>query len=189
MSIQATERHMQAVHLYTVNESSWRDACKQAGFKRVPDINGDRVQKAFRLYAENTKTRSPNLDSAPDLETPHLVDPPKDADLEELERLTDADASWQQLAPLAKRVLGKIGLGSITATAQQVASLKEILTRAEGRAGQHLDTSEQDGNVVKLVVLPAIDTEAGPLIDLGEVAELDRGDAIPGLSIRHAVEK
>lgn len=145
-----TKRHKEAARLYLMGpegiRSDWAEACREAGFTRVPDIEGVAVQAAFADWKREGEN------------TPSVADVPKppDDDAVALERLLEVEnPDWDELARLAKRVLVKIGTGLMgDSSSYQVTALKEIIARAEGRVGQKKEDVEHV--FLGLVVLPVL---------------------------------
>lgn len=193
------ERHYTMARLYLVGpegvKGHFERAARQAGFKRLPNRDSDTVNQVVEEVtlellnqgyeledmAAWDEVLSPKVQSAAEAVQP-------DEDAKALEELMAEGATWEEMAPYARKMLGKIGTGRISASAQQVASLKEIIARAEGKVGQQKE-EEGEERLVKVVLLPTIDAEMGPVIDLGEVQDVDPGDTIPGLTLRQAAER
>lgn len=72
---------------------------------------------------------------------------------------------WEELASIARRVLGKIGAGLIDQSPGQVSALKEIINRAEGKVG----AGQRDEGPIGVVVLPALmDQDRLPYLDVDQ---------------------
>ena len=191
-----TPRHRQAAWLYLAGPAGyrgrWRESAKKAGFVRVPSLETDLMQLALQevktslvqggMTAEDISDDMEMLSIGIQEEEKKKQEP--DEDMLAIEReMLEGEGSWEQMARHAMRVIAKIGSGRLEASSQQVSILKEIVARAEGKVGQK---QEGDGEeeMVKVVLLPTIDTKMGPVVDLGEFSEIDPGDAIPGLILR-----
>jgi hypothetical protein len=164
-------KHREAARLYLYGppeiRGKWNECARQAGFTRIPRLD--------------SKVMVVALDESEQ-------DSPIDSDLAKLdELLASGNPSWPDLAAFAKRVMGKVALGLVDASPGQVASLREIVARAEGKIGQLLE--ETDDDVVHVVVLPAIDTNMGPVIDIDSLGATDDEETIPGLTLRQAMAK
>lgn len=140
------ERHWKAAELYLSGPSgvrgNWKAACREAGFKRTPGIDN----KTSQHVIEETRNSKAGVDDA----------------LLELEMLLETgEPEWDEVAPVARKVLTKIGAGLIEADSGQISALKEMIARAEGRVG-----SEGAGGPQGVVVLPAlVDQDRLPYVD------------------------
>lgn len=168
-----TDRHLEMARLYLVGppevRQNWAAAGRAAGFERVPGRNNKTLAEAFsRIQAEiDLQERAGVLalvpDAAPDAApgaAPDEPDEPEDEDVLELEALL-ADQSapnWEDMVPLAKRILAKIAAGRVKSDSSRLAALREILK-------QHAATPAEDPDTrfgpVKVIVLPAFVTEDG----------------------------
>jgi len=183
MGVNVTEKHLRAAHLY-YEGATWIDACKVAGFRRILNISSDTCQAAIALHRKTVEPPDEAETLSPDIQ------PPLDPDLVALEELMgEDDPSWEEMAKYARKALVKIATGKLKAGAAQVASIKEIIARDEGKVGQVADVDTSESDIVKVVFLPVVDHAMGPIVHLGEVTDIDPGDQIPGLTIRQAVEK
>ena len=109
----------------------------------------------------------------PSRKAPAKPPPPPDQDVLELDRMlsTQSDPDWKVVAPVAKRILTKVGIGKIKGSATQVSALKEIILRAEGRLGV-TKPEDDDAQVVHVICLPYLDNpEPGKILDLGDIEE------------------
>lgn len=178
--VKLTDKHMAAAHSFVRSPShtptDWLIACQAAGFSRAPSFERDTSQEAIRRATAELQAE--------------LAAEPESADSELLALealLSEPNPSWPDLAVFARKVMGKIAVGSVTATPGQVTSLREIVARAEGKIGQAVE--EDSGEIVHVVILPPIDSRMGPVIDLGKIAETDDEDLIPGLTLRQAMTR
>lgn len=139
------DRVLEAARLYLYGppyiRDNWDASCKKAGYERTPPLDARKSQDALA----QVRTEPP---------------PGVEEDLAELEKLLsgDGDVSWEEMAPIARKFLGKIGAGHVQANQGQIQSLKEIIARAEGRIGAQV----QDDAPLGVVVLPA-QVESGTL--------------------------
>ena len=143
----------------------------------TPDVRGDWFASAHKAGFDR---KSPSPGSAAALEgiaaaaELHILatDAPQDADMDAIQQaIEDGDhADWATLGPLARRVLGKAASGRIKATSQQVAALKEIITRAEGKAGERRQDAEE---AVGIVIMPSVVHDGIPVIDLSTVTRAE----------------
>lgn len=165
--IKVQERHLEAARLYLSGppglQGNWRASCHRAGFERAPALDNETSQEA--------------------LEQVKAAESEPDEDLERLEALLEsANPSWEELALVARKVLGKIGAGMISPNQGQVSSLKEIIQRAEGRVGSQGGGEELAG----IVVLPAlVDQEGVPYLD-PELDEVEMAERLNKLARRDA---
>lgn len=183
--IRIDDRHRTMASLYLEGDpellGNWNECARRAGFERIPGRETKPINEALRMHA---KTMAPTAYTYNPEATPAYA--PIDPDIVRLATLDDDD--WDTAASVAKRIMRKAIAGHIELTTQQVTLIKETIARSEGRVGQARDTVDE-GDVVRVVLLPTIDTEQGPVIDLGEVQDVDPGDHVPGLMLRHAISK
>lgn len=178
------ERHHDFARRYLDPESEtygrWRPSSDAAGFERVVQRKSAKIQLALRHQADQLGVP---------LEDPkHAVGgTPLDPDLAAIVRMDD-NADWEVMATVAKRVMRKALANTVDLSSAQVQMIKEIITRAEGKAGVEREKQETgvDEGAVKVVILPVIDRGMGPVVDLGDVGDVDPGETIPGLTIRDA---
>ena len=181
MGASPTKRHIQAARYYLTPDDEcygdWLAATQRAGFSNSIGLQNERSQAAI---AQVKRALGIETDPAP-------MRPEDDPDLKALFESMGSSQDWQSMAPIARRVLGRIATGRLVASTAQVASIKEIITRAEGKAGTNIGAGVDD--IVRVVLLPTIDTQMGPRIDLGEVDTVDPGDQVPGLTLREAAQR
>lgn len=208
------ERHREFARLYLNGPEGVKGnfviAARVGGFKKIPERTSgtilmvlNQMRETLRKEGVDPSTFPPNPTEniLPSIQQPtrekvavfedepeeEYTPPPEDADVLALQEMTEAGGSWAEMAPLARRIMGKVGSGKIAASAQQVNALKEMIARAEGKVGQ--EKEEVDTGVVRVVLLPTINRGMGPVIDLGTVEDVDPGDTIPGLTLRQAVQQ
>lgn len=177
------ERHLDFARRYLDPKSDtygrWRPSSDAAGFERVVRQDSAKIKLALEHVADelDVPLAHPKAGGAP----------PLDPDMARLAEMGDS-ADWEEMAVLAKRVMRKVLANQVELSTAQVNVIKEIIGRAEGKIGQAKDAVD-DGlgpQVVKVVILPVIDYGMGPVVDLGEVGDMDPGEIIPGLTIRDA---
>jgi len=138
-------RHVRAAQLFLFGpprfKGNWVAACLEAGFKRAPDIENHTSQMALE------KARNIGLD----------VDPVDDR----LQALLDGDISWTEASDVARQVMLSIAAGAVRASPGQVAALKEIVARAEGKIGQ---TKEEERPMGVLILPSLLDMESVPFM-------------------------
>lgn len=131
-------KHYRFVRLYLYGpegiRGDWEVAAREAGFRKVPRRNNPVLLKL--LEAEEAKQRySLVLDGT---------------------RPADDDAEgWRILAEKVKPILRDAALGIISIDPQQRMAIKEIIDRAEGKAGQ---PQRQEAVGPYVVVLPTLGT-------------------------------
>ena len=133
---------------------NWEACGQQAGFKQVPSKRG--------------KTLLAVLD-----EVAHYRPPPARVDLSNLS-LPSGDApvdEWKRLAEEVKPLLMKAALGVAEMDAQQRLIIKDIVDRAEGRAGSKRE-DEGPRVVQPVILLPTIGGEKAAVLCEGCVRRL-----------------
>jgi len=125
------------------SDHDFKTIAREVGFERVPKKDS----KAVLAALEQARVPQEELD-------------PDTIKLNELLANED-DPDWQDLNRLSKRVLAKIGTGIIKSTTGQVAALKEIIARAEGRIGAE---NEEGDDKTHVLILPVEDTGEGPSV-------------------------
>ena len=172
--VKPSERHLEAAFLYLKGPPAlrgrWKQCCWKVGFERSPSINNARTQKAFEIVEAGMHRPGGDVH---DLEAAQAS--AKKELQEDLEELLERNASWKELAPVARRYLAKIGSGEIEASQGQVMSLREIVNRGEGRVGQG---DEDKDKPVGVVVLPALVDQKG--IPYMEYENEEEAHGIPG---------
>lgn len=105
----------------------WEASSKAAGYVRPPRRDSKQINELIRQFESEA----------------NMV-----ADV-----LAQADAlSWEELAERVRPVLAAVAAGKAYANTQQMAALKEIVQRGEGKVG----TKQQDAQDVGVVVLPML---------------------------------
>jgi len=178
--VRLDERHRAMASLYLEDpeiRGNWRAACLRAGFDRELKPSSKAANVALRQHA---RTMDPlaytfNADALP-------MYNPVDPDLVKLSETSD----WGEMADLGRKIMAKAMAGKVELSGPQVSLIKEAIARDEGKVGQQ--RRDEGLDVVRVVLLPVIDSTQGPMIDLGHVGELDAGDQIPGLQLRHAIK-
>ena len=143
-----TDKHVEMARHFLFGQpgikGDWREAASAAGFTgRSPNRTSEAMQVALNLVKKEAEQGL--------VDTMQRPDP-------DMDRMTDLVASddppWTEIAVLAKRVLARIAAGKTEANANQVAAIKEIIGRAEGRIGQKSEVETDAKSFV--VVLPAL---------------------------------
>lgn len=180
-----TPKHRAFARLYLEPgpyQGNWAGACKQAGFLKALA----RSKTAMRAIEEHANKHGLDIGQkdvrAPDASTPDDLGNTLDPDMALISAMPD-DADWEDMAKVARRVMRKSLANKLQLSTAQVAVIKEIIGRAEGRIGQERERTDDSG-LVRVVILPVRDTNMGPVIDVGDEEEIDPGDTIPGLTIR-----
>jgi len=160
-------QHVQAAWLFLHGtpdvRGDWSKACKEAGFTgRSPSVGSANTLTALAIVKDIVSRQA---------------EMPEDEDMKAIAEAMQehSDPNWLYLAPFARRVMAKIAAGKLAeATSYQVAALKEILLRAEGKAGESRKKGEDDA--VGVVILPTVSYQGMPVIDLVAQGITERED-------------
>ncbi|KKN39749.1 hypothetical protein LCGC14_0740280 [marine sediment metagenome] len=155
--VHPTDRYFILAQKFLASNQSdvdWKIISREVGFDRTPQRDSKAVLEAM---AKARMLEDTPIDLGDDGK------PSLDEDQIRLNMLLsqEDDPNWLDLAKLARRVLAKIGSGLISSGAGQVAALKEVIARAEGRVGADAESEE---NVEHILILPVQDTEDGPTV-------------------------
>lgn len=158
-----TRKHVVAAWHYQYGREgggrdNWPMACVDAGFTgRSPSLDSAATQEAMETARELQGLSSTMTD---------------DEDMRAIQLAVEGEANpdWLFLAPLARRVMAKIAAGRAAATTQQVAALKEILVRAEGKAGEKKQAAPED-DLPGVVILPVVMIAGVPMLDVTGLTE------------------
>lgn len=176
----ARKRHMDMARAYLAESSStrgnWEESARAAGFSVSPPRDSGPMAVALeRIQAEIELVGAGALESvAPEGSMKGRSSSAKptkrDSDVERLEALLgDGDPDWDVLGPVAKRVLTKVGIGSIESSPGQVTALREVLNRAEAAEAAKRKQSSDPLRAIGVVVLPTLrSADDVEVIDLGE---------------------
>lgn len=183
--VRTDERHETLASLYLEGEEGyrgkWRASCLSAGFVPALKPTSKAANVALKRHSRTMSPLAFTFD--PDAEPMYQ---PVDPDLQALGQLAETD-DWDKMAKLARKIMAKAMAGSVELSGPQVSLMKEAIARSEGKIGSQ--QKDEGLDVVRVVLLPVIDSTQGPMIDLGDAAEMDSGDSIPGLMLRHSIPK
>ena len=168
-----TEKLVRAVIAYDRGpyQGDWEQACRAAGFTRIPSLTQRRVQEAFStqgLVAPSSLAEGHlhSITALPTLSLGAVEEPLGSSDAFEIPEPPSDEASeqeWDAFYTNVDRLWYQIGMGVVAADATQRQVLQEIRTRRHGKAGVK-EVKEETSLLHHIIVLPALGSGAGATI-------------------------